>query len=175
VIVAGVDYDSFGVYLALVDAGDYSLADLAVIRFRDKSREADKSYAFPAAQRIPEALTEALFIARRKLWPRLAYVERGFSPKGQQRQAFGLGRVQGLIVAALLEHDVPVDELTPAEWRKELGVPGNCSKAEAHLALLGVGAPFYGEGDPRLVADENVRDALAIAYAGARRNARGAS
>ena len=78
--------------------------------------------------------------------------------------------MQGLVVAALLELDAGVEELTPADWRIELGVRGNCSKAEAHLALRD---RFTDDelADPRL-SDENVRDALAIAYAGARRNAR---
>ena len=172
-IVAGVDYDSFGAYVALVDAGDYSLLDLILLRFRDKSRESDASYAFPASRRLPGALEDAILGRGPELRPAIAYVERAWTPRGQLKQAFGLGRVQGLIVATLLKIEVAVDELTPAEWRHELGVKGNCSKSEAHLALLGIGSPFYGEGDARLIADENVRDALAIAYAGARRNARG--
>lgn len=165
-LVAGVDYDTFGVYAALVDARDFSLSDLVVLRYRDKSRQADASYAFPAARALPTAVYNALYEQDRR--PVLAFVERAYIPRGQLRQAFALGRVQGLVVAGLLDLGVIVEELTPAEWRKELGVPGNCAKAEAHLAL----AERYPDADDPRLRDENVRDALAIAYAGVRRNKR---
>jgi Holliday junction resolvasome RuvABC endonuclease subunit len=140
-------------------------ARFSVLGFRERSRESGAEWAFEAAKRIPQAIALK--------WeddpPDVVYVERPIVPKGQLRQAIGLGRAQGLIVAGFQQAGVKViEEMTPGEWR--IGVAGvgygNAPKAIVHEKL---GELWL----PELPRDENLRDALCIAWAARRENARG--
>jgi hypothetical protein len=163
VTIAGVDYDSFGVYVALLpfseewDGLPHAPGPQYVeLLYRKRhGREAAGDFTFEAAKRIPELIYERVPI------PSLVFVERGFAKPGQQKHLFAMGRVQGLVVGSFLRMSVPVavNELTTAEWKIGAGAKGNAPKAVAHAALA---ERFAGE----LPDEENMRDAVAIAYAG---------
>lgn len=164
-MIVGIDYDSFGIYVARLsfdEALDHDVTG-AFVRFDSfvfrGRREQRADFAFPAVTRIPGMLAQLGV-------PQLVFVERG---TGQSRRAdFTLGRVQGAIVAtfASWQSAPSVNELLASEWKKELTGNGNASKAEAHEAL---GLRFAGS----LPRDENMRDVLAIAWTGRELNRRG--
>lgn len=162
-MIAGVDFDSFGVYVAVLPFEENGAgARFHIIGFRHRSREAGADWAFEAARRIPDAIDELV-----RPMPVVVYVEKPFVPRGQIKQAVGLGRVQGLIVAGFALAGVEViEEMSPGEWRRGVGALGNAPKATAHELL----AELYPEPLPR---DENLRDALAIAWTARKVNATG--
>jgi len=76
-----------------------------------------------------------------------------------------LSRVFGAIVACV-PPTVPIWELAPHDWRRELEVPGNAAKTVCAARAIELGAcPTW--------ADENAYDAYAIAYAAREINHRG--
>lgn len=164
-MIAGVDFDSFGVYVACLpweEADDELGARFHILGFRERRREVEAEWAFEAAKRIPDAIAAIV-----RPSPTVVYVEKPFVPRGQIKQAVGLGRVQGLIVAGFARAGVEViEEMTPGEWRRGVGALGNAPKANAHALL----AELYPVPLPR---DENLRDALAIAWTARKLNATG--
>ena len=161
-MIAGVDYDSHGVYIATLwnvatDEHDAAAAGFDTFIFRKRhGLEARADFAFDAVKRLP-VLLESLPPMQ------VVFVERGYG--SSFRSAFVLGRVQGVIVASLARTSLIVNELSVHEWKKELTGNGNAKKAEAHEALA---ARFHGQ----MPDDENMRDALAIAYVGRELNRR---
>lgn len=164
-MIAGVDYDSFAVYVAALPfdpSRDIIDARFTTIAFRDRKRASSADDAFEASLGLPLQI-------RYELDPRPAvvWIERAMSE--QRKHLFTMGRVQGIVVGALVELGVEVvEEVTPQQWK--LGVAGkgfgNAKKAAVHERL--------GKLWPRaLPDDENMRDALAIAWHARNENARG--
>lgn len=158
-MVAGVDFDSFGVFVASLPFAkerDREEARFVTVRFRHRSRESGAEWAFETAKAIPQLLAFELGRV-----PAVAFIEHGFAPQGQVKHVFGMGRVQGLVIATLLDMGVVVNEMTPGEWR--IGVAGkgygNAPKALVHEKLAEL---FTGT----MPDDENMRDALAMAWVG---------
>lgn len=157
-MIAGVDFDSFGVYIAELpyeESRDGADARFIAIKFRKTSGlEARADFAFEAVLRLPRLIggTLAPYTAEN------VFVELG---RGASRRSdFLLGRVQGAIAATFASVDsCSVIEMSAQEWKKALTGNGNAPKDVAHLEL----ARRYGGKMP---ADENMRDALAIAFVG---------
>lgn len=163
-MIAGVDFDSFAVYVAALPfkrEEDLERARFTTIRFREKN-EAGADRAFEAALRLPDRLRFELVPT-----PAVVWIERPMSE--QRKHLVTMGRVQGIIIATLLELDVDViEELTPQEWKLAIAGKGfgNAKKAAVHEHLARL---WPGE----LPDDENMRDALAIAWTAREENARG--
>lgn len=157
-MIAGVDYDSFGVWIAMLphETNDGILVPLS---YRHRSRESASEYAFTATRRIPHLIAGHVHPR-----PDVVFVERGHAPPKMQKSLFGMGRVQGAVVAslALVMPDVPVNELRDAEWKHALTGNGRATKTAAHAAL----AERLGLDVAELPSNENLRDALAIAWTG---------
>jgi Holliday junction resolvasome RuvABC endonuclease subunit len=79
-------------------------------------------------------------------------------PYGVGKSIHDLMRAMGAVVAAL-PPALMVWELSPAEWRKGIGLPGNASKGDCKLQawhLAGYAATYYWPQD--------ALDAYAVAY-----------
>ena len=163
-MIAGVDFDSFAVYIAALPferEHEAARARFTTIRFREKN-EAGADEAFAAALRLPARLRFELAPT-----PAAAWIERPMSE--QRKHLVTMGRVQGLIVATLLDLGVEViEEVTPQEWKLAVAGKGygNAKKAAVHEHLARL-------WPAELPADENMRDALAIAWTAREENARG--
>jgi hypothetical protein len=105
----------------------------------------------------------------------LAGIER---PYGPNRQAIAsLHTILGAFLAAL-PYTVAAFEITPADMRRELGLPGNCAKAGMHRAIREAiwrpdGKWSHTGSAPWLDWPPDAYDAWAAAYACLRINERG--
>jgi hypothetical protein len=96
----------------------------------------------------------------------LAGVER---PYGPHRQAIAsLHTVLGAVLCCFNRLSITAFEVSPADMRRELGLPGNCAKERMHHEVLSTGA-FQGQGFLPLDA----LDAWAAGHAALRINERG--
>lgn len=147
-MIAGVDYDSFGVYVVALPHHESDVVFSWEVEFR-KPNEARADRAFDTALRIPHMLPQLTRVD-------VAFIERGTG--ASRRSDFLLGRVQGLVAATLAMQGIAVNEMPAGEWKKALTGNGNAPKPAAHEALARLG--FL------LPENENSRDALAIAWTG---------
>jgi hypothetical protein len=112
VITAGIDFSTFKINLIVLNDGQ---ASRWVYQVPAKSGD-----AFDRARLVKLVMPDVDFWARRQV-AALAIEE----PRGPGNGA--LLRVQGAILACL-PHDLLVQPMIPAEWRKKAGLPGNCPK-----------------------------------------------
>lgn len=162
-MIAGVDYDSFGIYVAtlwdtLTDEFDEHTARFYTLKFRKRhGKEAKADFAFEAALRLPGLITSEIPV------PWQVAVERGKAPPGMQKSQFGLGRVQGIIVATFAHYSGPpaILEIPTSEWKIACAGKGygNAAKDVVHERF------FAERWQGEIPDDENMRDALCIAYA----------
>lgn len=150
-MVAGIDFDTYKVTVAGIRYGDP--VTMFTIRLR-KDSESGEMRGLLALREM-----EPLLVAHDDFWKECdtIFVERAFG--GSRRSDFALGAVFGGLMTILPAIcDAEVNPLTLAEWRREIGLPGNAPKAMVLPRLRELG---YG---PNLSGDE--ADALAIAHAG---------
>jgi hypothetical protein len=150
-MVAGIDFDTNAIYLCAVDPA-YVSPCISTTALRSGGG------LIEAIAAVPTAL--AFCVGHMNLTPGTeAWVERGtgFSRKGD----WPLGAIAGAIIATwprLVNGSARI--VTTADWKKNLGAPGNCNKQTAnHYARLHWQAHF----DTTPPTDHNMLDAYAIA------------
>lgn len=170
--LAGIDYDTFGVYIVTVPLTGAILPETIgweAIELRPRTTTKGRMMAstFEAAARTAEKLAEAVLIhgGVGETGPHeplaVAYIEHGYG--ASRRNDFEMGRVQGAVASYLTGIGVPVNEVNAGTWKKDVIGKGNAKKPEIVEHLAGRGFHF-----PR----QDLYDAFGIAVYGRLQNDR---
>lgn len=110
-LIAGIDIGNKGAIAILDGSGDLlTIEDMPILRDGPNSRPA-----------ISAPLLASIF---RNLRPSVAYVEFvGARPGEAACGAFAFGRSRGVIEGVLGAAAIPVTLLTPASWKRAIGIP----------------------------------------------------
>lgn len=80
------------------------------------------------------------------------------------RSVADLSRVMGAVICAIPAY-VAVSEITPSEWKKACGLPGNAGKLDVQLWANVIAAWDSGSKAPVRSLNEHEADALGVAWA----------